>query len=162
LAHAENNLSGLRDPVLLFAYGFGSGLAPFAPGTFGSLLGVLLAYGLLAISAWTLWIATAVATIAGVPLCGAAARRLQQHDHPSIVWDEIVGVLLTASLWQPHAWSGWVAVLVAFRIFDISKPWPISYLDQNVKGGVGIVVDDVVAAVFAAISLGLLDWQGLI
>jgi len=141
---------------LLLACGLGSGLSPVAPGTLGSVPGLLLAWYLAGISSAVLYLAAALSVIVGVPLCGAAARRLQAHDHPGIVWDEIAGMLITTSLWIPDSWIGWLAAFAAFRLFDIAKPWPISWLDKKIPGGVGIMADDIAAAGFAAILLALL------
>jgi phosphatidylglycerophosphatase A len=91
----------------------------------------------------------------GVWLCERAAKTLGVHDHSGIVWDEIVGLLLTLFL-APPGWAWLVTGFVLFRFFDIVKPWPISWLDRRVKGGLGIMLDDVVAALFAWLVLQLL------
>jgi phosphatidylglycerophosphatase A len=96
-------------------------------------------------------------SLAGVWLCGRASRDLGVHDHPGIVWDEIAGFLLTM-LAAPRGWV-WIAVgFVLFRLFDIWKPWPIGWLDQRVGGGLGIMLDDLVAGTFAAACLQLIAW----
>ncbi|MEE4184995.1 MAG: phosphatidylglycerophosphatase A [Gammaproteobacteria bacterium] len=141
----------LRDPVHWPAFGFGLGLMPRAPGTFGSLLGVPLWWltgGDVAVQA-----AVAVAALAfGVWVCGESARRIGVHDHGGIVWDEVVGMYLT--LLVVPAEPRWIlAAFVLFRLMDIWKPWPIRELDHRLHGGLGIMLDDVVAAVFAAILL---------
>ena len=138
----------LRDPVHLLAFGLGTGLSPVAPGTVGSLLGVALAWVTRDFSLLT-QVAIAVSLFAGgVWLCGESARRLGIHDHGGIVWDEIVGMYLVL-LVTPFA---------LFRAFDIVKPWPIRDLDHRIKGGAGIMLDDLVAALYAALTLVFLGW----
>jgi phosphatidylglycerophosphatase A len=144
----------LRNPVHFFAFGFGSGLVRQAPGTWGTLAAIpvyfvisdlpLIAYSAVVITAFIL----------GVWLCGASSRALGVHDHPGIVWDEIVGYLITMTA-VPLSWSSVLLGFILFRVFDIWKPWPISLLDRKVHGGFGIMIDDVLAAVYAAISLQL-------
>ena len=142
----------LRDPVQLLALGFGSGLVPRAPGTAGSLVG--LAAAILA-AQWGAWVAVAITTVvvvAGVWICGEGARRLGVHDHPAIVWDEIAGMMI-AMLAAPPGW-GWTALAFAlFRAFDIIKPWPIREIDHAMRGGAGIMLDDVMAGILAALVL---------
>jgi phosphatidylglycerophosphatase A len=142
----------LRDPVRLLALGLGSGLVPAAPGTAGSLIG--LAAALLA-AQWGGWLAaaiTVVVVVAGFWICGEGARRLGVHDHPAIVWDEIAGMMITM-LAAPRGW-GWAALAFAlFRLFDIVKPWPIREIDHGMRGGAGIMLDDVLAGILAALGL---------
>jgi phosphatidylglycerophosphatase A len=146
----------LRDPVHLLAFGFGAGLAPRAPGTAGSLLGLLPAW---LTFDWPLpWrIALVVACgLLGVLICGASARRLGVHDHPSIVFDEIVG-MLASTLAMPAKTVVWLALaFVLFRIFDIFKPWPIRDVDHRLGGGLGIMLDDLIAALYAVICLAVI------
>jgi phosphatidylglycerophosphatase A len=142
----------LRDPVHFFALGFGSGLAPRAPGTAGTLVGVLLDPLLRPLGLELRILVVALMFGLGVWLCGASARRLGVHDHPAIVWDEIVGYL-ALMLVVPAGWGWAMAGFVVFRFFDIVKPWPIRQLDHGVKGGVGIMVDDVMAAAWGALVL---------
>jgi phosphatidylglycerophosphatase A len=142
----------LADPVHCLALGFGSGLAPFAPGTFGSLVGLAFALALAPLGlAWNL-VAVAVAVVAGVWICGESARRLGVHDHPAIVWDEVAGMMITM-LAVPDAWWGAPLAFVLFRLFDIAKPWPIREVDHGMGGGAGIMLDDVLAGLFAALGL---------
>jgi len=142
----------LRDPVHLIALGFGAGLAPVAPGTFGSLVGLAIALALAPLGlGWNL-AAVALAVAAGVWICGESARRLGVHDHPAIVWDEVAGMLI-AMLAAPEAWWGALLAFALFRLFDIAKPWPIREIDHGMSGGAGIILDDVLAGVFAALVL---------
>jgi phosphatidylglycerophosphatase A len=133
----------------LLAFGLGAGLAPVAPGTFGTLIAVP-AWWL--VSGWPpVWQAGLILVmfVLGIPLCGYSARRLGVHDHPGIVWDEVVGYFVTM-LAAPAGWSWMIVGFVAFRAFDILKPWPIRVLDRRLRGGFGIMVDDVAAGVAAA------------
>jgi len=138
--------------VQLLAFGFGSGLSPLAPGTAGTVAAIpfyLLAvhWGLLY---YTLFIV--LAAVLGIWVCGAASRQLQVHDHPGIVWDEFVGYWIT--LWAlPVSWEWVLAGFLVFRCYDIVKPWPINRLDKNVGGGLGIMIDDVLAGVMACATL---------
>ena len=144
-----------RSPVQFLAFGFGSGLSPRAPGTMGTLVAVPI---YCAIAYWNLaWYSVFVvlAALLGIWICGAASRELQAHDHPGIVWDEIAGYLLTM-LAAPVGWVWIVAGFALFRLFDIWKPWPIGWLDRHVGGGFGIMLDDLVAGVFAAVCLQVL------
>lgn len=138
----------LRQPLMLLALGFGTGLAPKAPGTFGTLAGVVLFIPLAYLPPLAYGATVAVLLVAGITICGAAAAHLDTHDHPAIVWDEVVGYLITMMA-LPTSWPWMVAGFVAFRFFDILKPWPIGLLDRRVHGGLGIMLDDVVAGIFA-------------
>ena len=142
-------VSALREPVHLLALGFGAGLAPAAPGTFGSLVGLVFALALTPLGWPALAIATGIAIVAGPWICGESARRLGVHDHPAIVWDEVAGMMLTM-LASPHPWWGAVLAFVLFRLFDVWKPWPIREIDHGMRGGAGIMLDDIMAAAMAA------------
>ena len=143
----------LLDPVHFLAFGFGSGLAPRAPGTAGSVVGIVIAWWLLPLP--FLWRAAIVvaAIIAGIWICGESARRLDTHDHPGIVLDEIVAVLFGALVLPERSFLALALLFVLFRIFDIAKPWPIRDVDHRLHGGLGIMLDDLIAALFAAIGL---------
>ena len=147
----------MTDPVHFLAFGFGSGLAPFAPGTFGSIPGVLLFWLTLDFSLYVQFAVAAALVIFGVSICGESARRLGIHDHGGIVWDEISGMYITL-LAAPVTVSGWLLAFLLFRVMDIVKPWPIRDLDHRLTGGVGIMLDDLAAALYAAIALGLYRW----
>ena len=140
------------NPIQFLAFGFGSGLAPRAPGTFGTLAAVPI-YWLVA--DWSLLEYSAlilVSAVLGIWICGAASRQLNVHDHPGIVWDEFVGYWIT--MWAvPVDWVWILAGFVAFRVFDIAKPWPINVLDKKVAGGFGIMIDDILAGVMACVTL---------
>lgn len=147
----------LTTPEHLIAFGFGAGLAPVAPGTFGTLVGLPFFFAL----AWLPWEAYAVATAVlfgfGCWVCGASSRLLRVHDYPGFVFDEIVGFLIAALPLMPGLdgpqWPlplGLLAAFVLFRLFDVLKPWPIRLLDRHVHGGLGIMIDDAVAGAVAA------------
>lgn len=141
-------------PANFLALGLGSGLAPKAPGTFGTLAAVPLYWFFLqGLSLPWLLAVIAVAFAIGIWLCDAAAKSLGVHDHPGIVWDEFVGFWISC-IALPAGWPWLLSAFVLFRFFDILKPWPIRWLDSKVPGGLGIMVDDVLAGLFA---LGLLQ-----
>lgn len=138
----------LRNPVLLLAFGFGSGLAPRAPGTVGTLLAVVLYLPMAHLNLVAYSAVIVVAALVGVWICGSASKQLGVHDHGGIVWDEFVGFWIT--LWAvPAGWVWIVAGFALFRFFDVVKPWPIGLLDAKVDGGFGIMVDDMIAGVMA-------------
>jgi phosphatidylglycerophosphatase A len=146
----------LLNPIDLLALGFGSGLVPVGPGTAGTVVAIPV-YLLLQPLDLVVYLAIVVlAFIAGIGICAHTARRLGQHDHSAIVWDEIVGYLVTMTA-APGGWEWVVGGFMLFRIFDIAKPWPISWLDRHVHGGLGVMLDDLLAGVFAAAVL-----QGLV
>jgi phosphatidylglycerophosphatase A len=146
----------LKDPVHFLALGGGSGLSSKAPGTAGTVVALLPAW---LIAPWPLAAKLALIVVLfaiGIWICGESARRLGVHDHPAIVFDEIVGLLLAAVLLPQNLW--WLlAAFVLFRLFDIVKPWPIRDLDHRLGGGLGIMLDDVMAAVYALACLALLE-----
>ncbi|MDQ1342980.1 MAG: phosphatidylglycerophosphatase [Pseudomonadota bacterium] len=153
----QPTLQSLTDPVHFFALGFGTGLAPFAPGTFGSLVGLAFALAVAPLGLWWNVLAIVVAVAAGVWICGESARRLGVHDHPAIVWDEVAGMMITM-LAAPDAWWGTPLAFMLFRAFDIAKPWPIREVDHGMPGGAGIMLDDVLAGIFAALVLLVVDY----
>lgn len=142
----------LRHPVHFLSLGFGSGLSPFAPGTAGTLAAIPLFWLLAPLSLWIYLLVVAVLFIVGVYLCQVTTDRLGSHDHSAIVWDEVVGYLLTMTA-VPFDWRWVVAGFFLFRLFDVWKPWPVRALDRSVGGGLGIMLDDIGAAVYAALSL---------
>lgn len=142
----------LKNPWCLIAVGFGSGLAPWAPGTFGTLAAIPV-YLLLAGYTPAIY-ATAMALLLGlgVVACGRCGRMLGQANHPAIVWDEVVGYLIT--MWSiPASWQNVLLGFVLFRFFDIVKPWPIRVIDRRTGGGWGVMLDDVVAGALSSLVL---------
>jgi phosphatidylglycerophosphatase A len=153
---AEKLSAGLlKHPVDFLALGFGSGLVPKGPGTAGTVVAIPV-YLLLQPLTLNIYIALLAALfVVGIPICAHTAKRMGVHDHPAIVWDEIVGYLVTM-MFAPPGWLWIAAGFFLFRLFDIAKPWPIRLLDRNVGGGFGIMVDDLLAGIFAAAILQLL------
>jgi phosphatidylglycerophosphatase A len=146
-----------RDPRLFLAFGLGSGLSRVMPGTMGTLAAVPLYLCLAYTPTWSYLLILVVATLVGIHLCGYAARVLGVHDHGGIVWDEFVGFWITM-IAIPLTWQWVLAGFVLFRVFDMLKPWPISWLDKNVHGGLGIMIDDIAAGVCSWACLQLAIW----
>ena len=145
----------LTDPILFLAFGFGSGLAKKAPGTCGTVAAIPV-YCLFAQTPFYVYsLLTIAAMLFGVRFCGIAADKLGEHDFGGIVWDEVAGYLVTMWL-VPFSWPAVLVGFVLFRIFDILKPWPIKWADQKVHGGLGIMLDDILAGLIAAGLLTLL------
>jgi phosphatidylglycerophosphatase A len=142
----------MRQPVHLLAFGFGAGLMPRAPGTFGTLIAVPSVAAVMQLGLQAHLLFAAVTAVAGIWICGESARRLGVHDHCGIVWDEIVGFTVTM-LAAPAKWYWLAAGFVLFRFFDIVKPWPIREADHRLSGGFGIMLDDVLAGIFSAAIL---------
>lgn len=144
----------LRNPIHFFALGFGSGLLRPAPGTWGSLVGVILGALLLpALGAKTFFILTALCFFIGIWLCERTSHDMGVHDHGSIVWDEIVAVFLVL-LAVPQVSLLWCAIaFVTFRLFDILKPYPIRYFDEKITNGFGIMADDILAAGYSIVVI---------
>lgn len=154
----------LKNPVHLLATGLGSGLITPAPGTWGT-LAALLIYQLLLVwlPLWLFWAVVAASIPLGIYLCGKAASDIGSHDHASIVWDEFAGYWLALALVTlligQHLHLYWaLAGFVLFRLFDIAKPFPINWLDKKIHGGTGIMLDDLLAGVFAGVLLYGLIW----
>ncbi len=146
-----------QDPAFFIAFGFGSGLMPKAPGTWGTLAAIPV-YLLAASTPWYIYLtATIAAFVLGIFVCNHVSKQLGEHDYPGIVWDEVVGYLLTMFL-APTGLFWMITGFVLFRIFDIWKPQPIGWVDQKVHGGLGIMLDDILAAIPAWIIMQLLIW----
>jgi phosphatidylglycerophosphatase A len=147
----------MSNPWHLLATGFGSGLSPIVPGTMGSLAAIPFWLLLIQLSLPLYLLLLVFSMVIGVYLCHRTAQDMQLHDHGSIVWDEFVGMWITLMALPANNWQ-WVAIgFVVFRILDMWKPWPIRWFDRNVQGGLGIMIDDVVAGVLSA---GIIYWLG--
>jgi phosphatidylglycerophosphatase A len=146
----------LGHPAHFVALGFGSGLAPFAPGTFGTLLAVPIFWilaPLLAPTGFLVLIGSML--LAGVWVCDKTGRDIGVEDHKAIVWDEVTAFL--SVLFFTPATLAWQALaFVLFRLFDIVKPGPIRLLERRTRGGLGVMVDDLLAGFFALVCLALL------
>lgn len=150
-----------RNPIHFLAFGCGSGAVPKAPGTFGSLAALVPYFFMQDLSQPFYLGLLVVSAVIGIYLCGKTAKDLGVHDHGGIVWDEFVGMWLT--LFAAPQGIGWVVIgFVLFRLFDILKPMPIGWLDKRVHGGIGIMLDDIVAGSFAWICLQLIALSGVI
>jgi len=142
----------LLNPIHFLSLGFGSGLSPFAPGTAGTLATIPL-YWLMSSLALPVYLGViALMFVVGIYICQRTTERLGSHDHSAIVWDEVVGYLLTMTM-VPFDWCWVVLGFFLFRLFDVWKPWPVRVLDRRIPGGLGIMVDDIGAAIYSAISL---------
>ena len=155
-SHATGARALGGDPEAWLAFGFGTGLAPYAPGTWGAVLGLPLAWGLHLGGPLVYAIVTAVVVLAGIRFSGHTARRLGVHDHPGINVDEIAGQLVACAI-APLDWRWFLAAFLLFRFFDILKPWPIRWLDRHLGGGLGIMADDVAAGAVAGLLVWLLE-----
>lgn len=146
-----------RNPWHFVAFGFGSGTVPFAPGTFGTLMAIPF---YLALSTFSplIYLTLVILIFFGASwLCEKVSREISVHDHPGMCIDEFVGFLVTM-FYAPQGiiWIIWGVIF--FRIFDILKPWPINYMDKNIKGGFGMVLDDVMAGIYSFILLHVISW----
>ena len=150
----EIRQAALGTPAGFLAFGFGSGLSGFAPGTMGTLVAVPFGLLLKQLPPVLFWPVLVVLFLIGIYLCGATASRLGKHDPGGIVWDEMVGYWLTIAF-IPAQWPWLLAAFILFRLFDILKPWPIRQSEKWFSGGLGIMVDDILAALYAMGVLAL-------
>ena len=150
----------LKNPIHFLAVGFGSGLLKPAPGTWGTLAGLILSIVLWNITQSNLFFIflTVISFIFGCYLCQKTSNDLGVHDDGRIVWDEIVAIFLMFTFLPEYNWFTYILTFISFRIFDILKPYPIRYFDEKLESGLGIMVDDILAAIFALISLHLIYW----
>lgn len=147
-----------QDPVYFIAFGFGTGLMPVAPGTWGT-LAAFPVYLLMLNTHWGIYLGlTLLAFILGVWVSDKVSKDLGVHDYKGIVWDEVVGYLLTMFL-APAGITWMITGFILFRIFDIWKPQPIRLIDKKVHGGLGIMLDDVAAAIPAWLIMQALAWS---
>ena len=147
----------LAHPAHFFALGFGSGLLPKAPGTFGTLMGLPLFW---LISGYTLHTQLLIITalfLLGIYFCHKTGQDLGVADHGSIVWDEIVAMMLVLTI-AGNSWSIWLTAFLLFRLFDIWKPYPICYFDAKLKNGFGVMFDDLLAAIYTILVIKFVIW----
>ncbi|QDT63976.1 phosphatidylglycerophosphatase A family protein [Calycomorphotria hydatis] len=142
--------------ILWLAHGFGLGLAPVAPGTVGSLWGLPLVWGASLLPLWGYWVLAAVMILLGGPICGFGAKWFKRTDPPQVVYDEIVAFFIVFAV-VPVTWISAILGFALFRLFDITKPWPIRHLEKF-PGGWGILIDDLMAAIYAGVVLWGMMW----
>lgn len=149
----------LQNPIRFLGFGFGSGLAPKAPGTFGTLPALPLAWILLFLNSGKigLIILSVVLFFIGIWICNVTERDLGVHDYGGIVWDEIVAMLLILAF-VPQTVLWWLMAFLVFRFFDAVKPPPIKWFDQKVSGGFGVMLDDIIAAIMSIMVLLVLQY----
>lgn len=144
----------LKSPSQFFAFGFGAGLSPAAPGTVGTLVALPLVWWLQLLPWWQYGLFLLFAVLFGTWVCGRASAELGVHDHPGIVWDEFAGIWI--AFWGVPRELTWLIIgFLVFRFLDIMKPAPIGWADRRVTGGWGIMVDDVLAGALTCVALHL-------
>ena len=142
----------LKNPWHLLAVGLGSGLSPKAPGTCGSFLAMFFCMALLMAPWYVTPLVAIVVFFIGVKACNEAEKAMGTHDHGGLVIDEFVGMFISIITFPQGAWYLAILAFALFRFFDILKPFPVSYADRNIKGGLGVMVDDVLAGIYALLS----------
>lgn len=157
MSQQQPTFRDLLHPYHFLALGAGSGLAPKAPGTFGTLAAIPLVWCLAKLPLGYYAGGVLLAAVAGVFLCGWSARKMGVHDHPAIVWDEIVGFAI-AMFAIPATWHNLLIAFVLFRLFDIWKPGPIGWFDKKFHGGLGIMLDDILAGLATLGCMASLQW----
>lgn len=151
----------IAHPAHFIALGFGSGLAPKAPGTFGTLVGLTLFWLMLNLTFLSQLTIILLLFLLGIYCSNQTGKALGVADHGSIVWDEIVAIMLVL-VFTPSQWQWWLIAFILFRLFDIWKPFPIRQFDLKLKNGFGVMFDDLLAAIYAIICLKLLLWTNFI
>ena len=146
-----------QKPSHFIAFGFGSGAAPFAPGTFGTLIAVPFYLAICHLPILLYISLVTIITIASMWLCEHVSQEINVHDHQGMCLDEVVGYLITM-IGAPQGLIWIVLGFIFFRVFDIWKPWPINYIDTHVSGGFGMILDDAFAGFYSIIMLKLLSW----
>lgn len=146
-----------QNPLHFIAFGFGSGAIPVAPGTFGTLIAIPFYLALQSLPLIFYVTIVVIITIASMWICDRVSKEIDIHDHQGMCLDEIVGYLVTM-INAPHGWVWVLLGFLLFRLFDILKPWPIDYLDKKMKGGVGMILDDVVAGIFSCLLIQIIYW----
>lgn len=150
----------------LLATALGAGYSPVAPGTCGTLVAIPLAWALASLSVWHMVLVAIGVTAVGVLCAQRAGTAWGTEDDQRIVIDEVAGYLFTVSVVDRSTWPGLVLGFIAFRAFDILKPWPVRWLDEHLPGGWGVMLDDVAAGVLGAgvmlvlAHFGVFAWLG--
>jgi len=144
-------------PTHFIAFGFGAGALPWAPGTFGTLLAIPFYLALRPLPLIAYIIAVILIALGSIWLCEKVSKEIQVEDHQGMCLDEFVGYFVTMT-GVPFG-LGWIILgVILFRIFDILKPWPIQQIDAKMKGGAGMILDDVLAGIYSCIILHILAW----
>lgn len=153
------DLVSLRNPIHFLALGFGSGLMKKAPGTWGTLAGLVCGILLLKCFSVSFFLfLTFIFFFLGIYLCQKTADAMQVHDHGAIVWDEIVGIFIVLLSLPELSIFWYICAFITFRFFDILKPYPIRYFDQKLENGFGVMFDDLLAALYAVSVIFILNW----
>ncbi|CAB5593192.1 phosphatidylglycerophosphatase A [Providencia hangzhouensis] len=159
-AEAKKRLN-MRNPWHLLATGFGSGLSPIVPGTMGSLAAIPFWLLMANMPIWSVWVLIIVGFWIGCLICQRTSDDMKIHDHGSIVWDEFIGMWITLMAIPVVDYEWVITAFFIFRIYDMWKPWPIRFFDRKVSGGFGIMIDDIIAAIFAYVTIWLLVWYDI-
>lgn len=152
----------LTNPIHFLAVGLGSGMFSKMPGTMGTIAAIPLWFLFafipnLPYGDWIYWLIMFITFIFGCYLCDKTSKDTKTHDSGHIVWDEFVGMWMTL-FFIPHITVLWIlAAFLLFRLFDIIKPWPIRWFDQRIHGGIGIMIDDVIAGIFSSLCVCFLS-----
>ena len=156
--HLDNWQNRYRSPAYWIAVYFGSGLIRPAPGTWGSLAALISGYFLFQAGIMIFALSIVLVTIVGTITIDTIEKQTGIHDAPEIVIDEVAGmwISLLPFFFIEYSLVGFAFAFLFFRLFDIIKPWPIGWLDRHVSGGFGVMVDDIVAGLFAILSIGTL------
>lgn len=144
-----------KNPYHFIAFGFGSGAMPFAPGTCGTLAAIPFYLLLSRLSLWNYVLTTVIFIGIAIYVCGRTCKEVGEKDCPSVVLDEFAGFFITM-IAAPKSWIWIIIGFILFRIFDIWKPTPISWIDANLSGGWGVVLDDVIAGIYALIIMQII------
>lgn len=155
LPHVSNFRQVWRNPYHFLAFGFGTGLLPKAPGTWGTVIAIPIYMLVMHFPFWLYFAFTIAFTVLSMIICEITEKDLGIHDHPAENIDEIAGYLVTM-LFAPVGPFWIILGFILFRIFDVWKPWPIAWIDRRVKGGFGTVLDDVLAACYSAALMFLI------
>ncbi|MCW7549643.1 MULTISPECIES: phosphatidylglycerophosphatase A [Photorhabdus] len=146
----------MSNPWHLLATGFGSGLSPVVPGTMGSAAAIPFWLLLIQLPEWICWLVIIIGFFCGIVICQRTSDDMKVHDHGSIVWDEFIGMWITLMAIPVVNWQWVLTGFIVFRILDMWKPWPIRWFDRYVHGGLGIMLDDIIAGVFSFVIVWLL------
>lgn len=143
------------NPIHFIGCGFGVGAIPIFPGTFGTLLALPIYFVIQPLPLLIYIVITVILNLVGIWICGKINQDFGTTDHSAAVWDEIASFLIVM-IAVPPTWYFILMGFLLFRIFDIWKPWPISWLDKNIHGGLGVMLDDIAAAIISWIILQVL------